>query len=244
MTINFDSPTWIFLRELSTTIDNFALYMQKKGPQFHEFAKKRKMAITGNYTEEKKGFNISPEKLGTNLPLAVIIVYLGLVGVFTIAFYTENYTGMRLTSITTGSMAPEIEPGSAIFSQKQRTYKVGDIITYRDANPTTGNLLPSTTTHRIVSLRETSRGPAYITQGDANIVPDAVIVSQEQVLGKVTYRVRFLGYFLSYMRTLPGFLALVVFPAGILIFNEINYIRKQLKEDKVVRKISKEVLEF
>jgi signal peptidase I len=245
MTINFNSPTWIFLRELSVSVDRFAIFMQKRGPQFTDYARKRKASLMGGNEEiEKPGLKISPEKLGANLPLALIIIYLGLVGIFTLAFYSESHTGIRVVSLTTGSMAPEIEPGTAVVTQEFGSYKEGDIVTFRDINPATGNALPSTTTHRIIRVSATNSGPAYITKGDANIVPDASIVRHDQILGKVVHKVRFLGYIIEYMKTFPGFLTLVVFPAAILIFNEIKYISMQMKEDKVVRKMSKEVLEF
>ena len=76
--------------------------------------------------------------------------------------------------IITGSMEPEILPGDMVIVHSQNDYAIDDIVTYQ------GNNNPIT--HRIIA--KTPEG--YITQGDANNIPDEKVLKQ-QMLGKVIF---------------------------------------------------------
>jgi signal peptidase len=228
MVINFESPTWLYLRELSSLIDNIVILIEKTWPKVsYWYWQKNQNAKIYNLDKSKK---ISPEKLGQNLPIAFLIIYLGLVAIGTLTVYTEAADGIRLVSLTTGSMAPEIPPGTAVLTQKEPVYYENDIITYQEVNATSGNPLPSTITHRIIKKISSSNTNVYITKGDANKIPDPIIVKENQIMGKVFYKISYLGYLIKYMQSPAGFIALIVFPALLLIYNEINYLFKQLKK--------------
>lgn len=188
---------------------------------------------SGNLKNNYRPVPLSPEKLGQNIAMALLIVYLGTVGIITLAIRSESANGIRLVNLNTGSMVPDITPGTAVITKQQNDYFINDVITYQEVNPTSGNFLPSTVTHRIVKKINSPDGDVFVTKGDANKIPDPVLVKDYQILGRVVVRINFLGYFISYLKTLPGFLALIVFPSLLLIYNEVQYLWLQYNLKKV-----------
>ena len=170
-------------------------------------------------------------RIAENLPYALVILFLGLFAVLTLAKYTEKQNGIRVTTITTNSMYPAIAPGSIIISTPTSIYSKGDIITYKEVNPKTGVETGRAITHRIISEGELEKDTVYVAQGDANKQPDPGNIKKEQIFGKVFMIVPYLGYFDIVVKTLPGFIIFIVIPAILLIRNELNF----LKEEKVYR---------
>jgi signal peptidase len=226
MVVNFESPTWLYLRELSSAVDRLVIFIERTHPKVADWYQEKHEEYA--YFRNRQKPKISPEKLGQNLPIAFLIIYLGLVAVGALTIYTENADGIRLVSLTTGSMAPFIPPGTAVITQKTGIYHENDIITYQEINPSSGNRLPSTITHRIIKKVDAKEGYVYITKGDANKIPDPVIVKSDQIMGKVIYKIPYLGYLIKYMQSPPGFIALIVFPAFLLVYNELSFLYKQI----------------
>lgn len=71
----------------------------------------------------------------------------------------------RLTTMLTGSMAPDLPVGSAIVLRPMNTLdvQVGDIIAYNPPNDPTVTVI-----HRVVSIEGYDPAPVVITKGDAN----------------------------------------------------------------------------
>lgn len=186
----------------------------------------------GRFSKKNRGFirakiqanlrAISPEKLGANLPVAFLILYLGLLSAGAYVYQSEKVNGVRLLPLSTGSMAPFITPGSLIITKPVKDYAEGDVVTYREVNQSTGNILPSTVTHRIVEQKDGS----FITKGDANSIPDSVLVKKENIIGKVVYKFKYLGFFYSLLLTIPGFIVLVALPFGIVLCSELKYLKE------------------
>lgn len=125
--------------------------------------------------------------------------------------------------ILSGSMAPTIPVGSVVISRKQLSYTTGDVITFGQGK--------SSVTHRIASMEESSTfyGDAtFTTKGDANKTPDGSPVSQANVAGKVLITIPYLGYIVEYAKSPKGFLALIIIPATIIIYEELKNVRKEL----------------
>ena len=166
-------------------------------------------------------------RIAENLPYALVILFLGLFAVLTLAKYSEKQNGIRVTTITTNSMYPAIAPGSIIISTPTSIYSKGDIITYKEINPKTGVETGRAITHRIISEGESDKDVIYVTQGDANKQPDPGNIKKEQIFGKVFMIVPFLGYFDIVVKTLPGFTIFIVIPALLLIRNELNFLKEE-----------------
>lgn len=115
--------------------------------------------------------------------------------------------GFHSAVVLTGSMADAIRPEDFIVTRRQKSYAVGDIVTY-----TAGD---TTVTHRIVE--KTAAG--FITKGDANNTPDGEIAA-ERILGRVVWILpgggavlRFLQSPLGGLCAVLGLGALVLLPA-------------------------------
>ena len=226
-----NSPTWLYIRQLSSNVDRFASFLELMVP---------KMKYTlwnigynyNKYRQKKREIKLSPEKLARNILIAVLIIYLGFIGVATLAMQTEKGRGVRFASLITSSMSPEIKPGSMIVSQKMNSYTEGDIISYLEVNPTSGTPLKSTITHRIISIKKLSDGEFYITKGDNIDIPDPVDVKKELVLGKVVKVIPHLGWVVSYITTPPGFGMFIILPTLVILLNEAYHVREQMKEKR------------
>ena len=140
-----------------------------------------------------------------------------------------------------GSMEPAIPVGSmVIISQVDpESVQVGDVILYAPPMDTSQRV-----THRVVGVIERENGLMFRTQGDANEDPDAYAVPQENVIGKVRVCIPYLGYFANFVQSRTGFLALLVFPATILIGSALKdiftYSPRKERRTKVMEKKQKQ----
>jgi len=163
--------------------------------------------------------------------IAVVISNLILVFLFMVGFLTAfsllpikgNY---KLMSVMSGSMHPTIKVGSLIVvkSIPVKNYKIGDIITFRPEGATKDNV-----THRIVGIEQKEGTLFFKTKGDANDTPDQKLVAPNQIIGKELLAIPFMGYLLTYIKTLPGLIFFIFVPAIIIIAEEIVNIRKEIK---------------
>ncbi|PIR43423.1 signal peptidase I [candidate division WWE3 bacterium CG10_big_fil_rev_8_21_14_0_10_32_10] len=155
----------------------------------------------------------------------VFLVFLSL-SLFLSKFDTLNY---RIFSVTSGSMKPSIKAGSLVVVVPKSNYSVKDVITfYQDKD------LKKTITHRIIEKSEDKDNNlvSYKTKGDANEDKDIKSVSDSVVIGKVLFSLPYLGYPIEFSKTQMGFVLLVVIPATIIIYSELNNIKSELFKNK------------
>lgn len=126
-------------------------------------------------------------------------------------------------AVKSGSMEPQIKKGSVVFTQPAQEYKVGDVITYQISNGS------DYVTHRLVEVSKDADKVYYKTKGDANSSEDFAKVAQDKVVGKVTLHVNYVGYFVQYVKTLPGLVILIIIPATVIIYEEARKIKKEAK---------------
>ena len=91
-------------------------------------------------------------------------------------------------SIATGSMEDELFTGDiAIIKKcKANNVNVGDIIEYK--------MDGYTVVHRIVEKKQKNGDFFFITKGDKNNSPDKDEVKENQLIGKVIFKIKYLGY--------------------------------------------------
>jgi len=169
-------------------------------------------------------------KIG-KITLNVILVFLFLIGMIVLISLLPINGNIKILSVSSGSMSPAIPVGSSIVVRPVSEYRVGDIVTfvYEPNGDKTKKEDKELVTHRIVEIKDSTGLPNYITKGDANSTPDNGQVRPEQIVGKELFAIPLLGYLLSYVKTLPGLILVIVIPAIIIIFEEINNIRKETK---------------
>lgn len=154
-----------------------------------------------------------------------ILVYLILPLVVFILITSKSplIAGIRSFVVLTGSMRPNIPEGSIVFTQKSSGYKQGDVITYQKKD--------TTVTHRIIEVKNKNNQTSYITKGDANNAPDDQEIKQNEIVGKVAFNIPHIGVFISFLKTLPGFILFIILPAIIFILLEFKNIRKELEKE-------------
>lgn len=127
--------------------------------------------------EEKK------RKLSKILSTIVTILFVAVMLLAVLGY--KGVGGYRYLDILTGSMEPNIPVGAVVVIKETpiSELKVHDVITYR---------LNSSTyvTHRIVKFTEDKKA---ITKGDANNADDIAPVSESQIVGKVLFKVNYIG---------------------------------------------------
>ncbi|OGM29164.1 signal peptidase I [Candidatus Woesebacteria bacterium RIFCSPHIGHO2_01_FULL_41_10] len=134
----------------------------------------------------------------------------------TMGAFNSSY---RAYVVQSGSMEPTLKTGSVVITQTLPRYYIGDIVTF---SPDGGEQL---VTHRIVRME----GQNFITKGDANEDTDHWEVSPEEVVGKASFSIPFLGYLVDFTKTPKGFVVMVVIPASIIIYEELKTIYLEIK---------------
>ena len=105
---------------------------------------------------------------------SVLLVVVVLVGLYS--------AGIRMSEVKTPSMGTVAPVGTMVVTRPESSYKVGDVVTYlREGR---------SYTHRIVD--QTFQG--FITKGDMNTAADALPVTPTQVVGKVVFYGKYLGF--------------------------------------------------
>jgi signal peptidase len=148
------------------------------------------------------------------LSLWICLGALLLIVITTITTNTHILGGYQSFLVQSGSMEPSIMTGDIIVIQKQADYIKNDVVTFH----TQDNRI---VTHRIISREETNGNTRFITKGDANRSEDNDVVEQENVMGKVILVIPKLGYFIAFSKSPLGFALLIVFPATLLIIDQL-----------------------
>ncbi|MDZ4785828.1 MAG: signal peptidase I [bacterium] len=129
--------------------------------------------------------------------------------------------------VQSGSMEPAISTGAIVIIKPQENYEVEDVVTFGKDTKTD---VP--TTHRIINVRAVEGTLLYTTKGDANEDPDARETPQKEIIGKVILDIPRIGYIIDFARKPLGFLLLIIFPAVIIVGDEVVKIFKELKKLK------------
>jgi len=101
------------------------------------------------------------------------------------------HTSVPIAVVESGSMIPTLEKGDLIFSigVTPSSLKVGDIILFK--SPQNPNII---IVHRIIKIYPNGNNILIQTKGDNNPVPDPWIINGDQVLGKVIFKIPYLGW--------------------------------------------------
>ncbi|WP_458413558.1 signal peptidase I [Schinkia sp. CFF1] len=136
---------------------------------------------------------------------------------------TSQIGGFQFISVLTGSMYPEINPGSLILVKKVNApelLRVNDVITFQ--SPRNENQL---ITHRIVEVKNVDSNIFFTTKGDANLTPDIDEVADTNVFGKYqNIVIPYGGYILQLTKTKIGFLLFFLIPVFVLIISSFTNI--------------------
>ena len=132
------------------------------------------------YADHEKSPVIKKKMWYVNVPLIICLMFVILLvsGVF-------KY---QIMAIGSGSMEPVVYKGDAIIFEKfdgNEEISVGDIIVFRQS----GKYI----THRVVDINDYKNQVRYITKGDNNNNEDDYITTNEEVVGIVKMKIRYIG---------------------------------------------------
>lgn len=162
--------------------------------------------------------NIMKTPKKNNLLKGVLIFVLILLTSGVIIISNELKIPYKIYSVESGSMSPTLRTGDLIITKETPTYQTGDIVTFR---PNTATQKYQSVTHRIIDTKEINGTSVYTTKGDFNNAPDLDPLYKNQIIGKFVARIPLLGYFTSFLRTMFGFILIIVIPTTLLIYQEI-----------------------
>jgi len=156
----------------------------------------------------------SPIKFVFELISWLFIGAIALLVVFTIGSNTNILGGYKSFMVLSGSMEPTINIGDIVIAHRQINYFKNDTITFYGPEN-------RVVTHRITAIEETNGNTTILTKGDANRSIDSDTIVPNKIIGKVIFIVPKLGFVVSFSRTIPGLILLIIVPAIALIANEL-----------------------
>lgn len=130
--------------------------------------------------------------------------------------------------IVSPSMVPTINVEDGIIIQRiePEHIKQGDIISFF---ATESYYRGKVITHRVIGIEKSSDGKLlFRTKGDHNNVADSFLVNEENVYGKVIFRIPMLGYIRQFLSTYFGWILCIVIPFLYLILSEVVRVRRMI----------------
>ncbi len=129
------------------------------------------------YRTKENLMNSDPRNI-IPLSICIILAIWFAIGIFTI----------KPIAIATGSMEPELKVGDVAIIKKSNANDIqeGDIIEYK--------MEGYTVVHRVKNKTQKKGQFTFITQGDNNDQEDRYPVSEDQLIGKVIFKIRYIGF--------------------------------------------------
>ena len=177
---------------------------------------------------------VLPALVTVLLICTVIICFTVVVQVLTKGYAT--FFGNSLFRVVTGSMEPEIPPGTLILSRETDIddLEMGDVICFQSLSPSMrGRMI----THRIIGKTVDENGAVSLqTKGDANPSADGYPVTEANLVGKVVWRSsdsNFLTDLVAFFSNEISFMACIALPclviAGLIFRNSVGNIKSDIE---------------
>lgn len=137
--------------------------------------------------------------------------------------------GYRIFVVATGSMVPEYEVGDVLVSKEvdPATIQVGDDIVYEGKE---GSFKDKIVTHQVIMIEKENENYRIQTKGIANTKADPEI-TQNEVIGKVIYKMGVLSLLQRAMSNNYVFYFVVFVPIVLLTFRQVLKSRLDDEED-------------
>lgn len=179
---------------------------------------------------------------------ALVIIVIILIGAFLIYYFIsikiyeakgDNYKPpIALYSIISKSMVPNINVYDVVVDKRVNSIdeiKANDVITFISKSPMSYNYI---VTHRIIDISKTLDGIALLTKGDNNKVADEALVYEDQILGKMIFKLPKLGKIQTFLAYKGGWIIMVILPAmGVIITDIVRIVEKKIKKTANLKKI-------
>ena len=135
--------------------------------------------------------------------------------------------GDRPHTVLTGSMEPTISAGDVVVDARISPLdaRVGDVVTFRDPEDQSKLI-----THRVKRIRRGGSHLWFTTQGDANNTTEHWRIAADGELGRVAYKVPWVGHVAVLTHTPLGLGLLLVVPLLLLGLDELVRIWRPARE--------------
>ena len=157
---------WIMVAIIETTIPTILFF-------YIRYANSKNSEIKSRQEIE----NVNPKN---SIPLVVLVIL--------VIWFTIGVFPIKPIAIASGSMEKELYVGDVVIVKKCNANDIdnGDIIQYQ--------MKGYTVIHRVIEKKQKNGEYYFTTKGDNNPSGDKESVKEEQVLGKVIFKVKYLGY--------------------------------------------------
>ncbi len=168
------------------------------------------------------------KKLVSFLSAIIFIVCLALLAVVIVTPKSENgskvvnIAGYSIMSVLTGSMEPNYNVGDIVIIKKTNTdeLKVKDVITFYSNDP---DMQDQIVTHRINDITEENGQRLFETKGDNNEIADIEKISENDIIGKVRFRIPYVGKATTFLQTnRTAFFLIVILPMLVIMALEVK----------------------
>lgn len=168
--------------------------------------------------------------------LAVGMVIFALLSLVFLNQTERQLFGYRAFIVQSDSMAAtDFSAGDVIFvkSVDAAALEAGDVVSFLSLD---ASHFGEVITHKIRRrVLDESGVEAFVTFGTTTDIDDSALVYPSQLLGVYQGRIAKLGYFLAFLKTVPGYLLFVFLPFVILILSEARRaisLFREIRRDK------------
>jgi signal peptidase len=146
-----------------------------------------------------------------------VVVLLLIVSPFAAHAFPQAVGAEHSFIVQSGSMEPAIPVGAVIWVEDAAPENVeeGDVITV------VTNRAGDTVTHRVIETSHRDGNTYFTTKGDANEEPDSEPRRGDNLVGRVSFVLPFVGHIIAFSQTDLGLVLFLIVPAMLLIVNEV-----------------------
>ena len=130
-----------------------------------------------------------------------------------------SFFNYRMFTVVSGSMEPNYEIGDVLIAKEKdaSTIKIGDTISYLGS---IGQFSDIVITHRVIDIDAKDGKYYFHTKGDANLIEDPLVVSEDKIYGVVVHKSVILSNVYRIVGTQTGMFIFVVIPILYIIGSE------------------------
>ena len=139
--------------------------------------------VYGFLAKREKNIPISHMKKSAYIEIPVLAIF-----VFGLAYFVSGFFRYFAIAVATGSMTPNINVGDVVIVDQETDYKklkIGEVIAYKYDNVVI--------VHRLFDIAVIDDDYYFYTKGDANNKEDNYIIYPDTIIGKVNFRLPYVG---------------------------------------------------
>lgn len=180
-------------------------------------------------------------KIISNIIYVIVFLIILLMLIIVVLQRTSNNQvtigGYRIFVVATGSMIPKYQVGDVLISKEvdPQDIKVGDDIVY---NGKEGSFNGKVVTHQVISIEKQDNNYKIITKGIANTAQDPEI-TQDQVMGKIIYKVKLLSLFEKAATNNYIFYFIIFVPIVLIMYRQMRIAFTEEDDDEDEKKGNK-----